>query len=212
MTHLTNAEVKVRFAYKEKFVGTTHGSQSMGTDYPIVWLSYMRSFKGVLGGEYEFDRLKFQVEKDFQTHYWGKSSVLMQAGYASSGCPVMETFNLLGSYEPFGLYSPGSFATMRESEFFCDRFVSLFLSHDFQGAIWHPKSSWFKPQLTLSTALGWGAPSMTRGYFESGFVIKGLLYTPMVNMGLGVFYRYGAYSLPKEIDNFAFKYSITFGL
>ena len=108
--------------------------------------------------------------------------------------------------------SPGSFATMRESEFFCDRFVSLFLSHDFQGTLWSPNTSWFNPQLTLSTALGWGSPTMTQGYFESGFVIKGLLYTPMVNMGLGVFYRYGAYSLPKEIDNFAFKYSITFGL
>lgn len=211
-THLTTAEVKVRFAYKEKFVGTTHGIQSMGTDYPIVWLSYQHSFKDVLGGDYEYDRFKFQMEKDFQTHYWGKSSVLLQAGYASSSCPVMETFNIMGSYEPFGLYSPGSFATMRESEFFCDRFVSLFLSHDFQGTLWSPNTSWFKPQLTLSTALGWGSPTMTQGYFESGFVVKGLLYTPLSNMGLGVFYRYGTYALPRKIDNFAFKYSITFGL
>lgn len=206
------AELRLRFAYKEKFVSTTHGIQSQGTDYPIVWLSYQRSFKDVLGGAYAFDRVKFQVEKDFQTHYWGRSSVLLQAGYASKGCPVMETFNLLGSYEPFGLYSPGSFATMRESEFFCDRFVSLFLSHDFQGSLWNPNSVWFKPQLTLSTAMGWGAPTMTQGYFESGFVVKGLLSTPFTNLGLGVFYRYGPYTNPKVFDNFAFKYSITFTL
>ena len=93
-----------------------NGIQSLGTDYPIVWLSYQHSFKDVLRGEYEFDRLKFQMEKDFQTRYIGKSSVLLQAGYASKGCPVMETFNIMGSYEPFGLYSPGSFATMRESD------------------------------------------------------------------------------------------------
>ena len=210
--HLTNAEVKVRFAYGEKFVGTTNGIQSLGTDYPIVWFSYLHSFKGVLNGEYEFDRFKFQMEKDFQTLYWGKSSVLLQAGYASSSCPVMETFNIMGSYEPFGLYSPGCFATMRESEFFCDRFVSLFLSHDFQGTLWSPNTTWFKPRLTLATHMGWGLPTMRQGYFESGIVLKGLLNTPMVNMGAGVFYRYGAYALPKEIDNFAFKYSITFGL
>lgn len=208
----TNAEVKLRFAYKEKFVSTTHGIRSQGTDYPIAWFSYQHSFKDVLGGTYEFDRFKFQVEKDFQTLYVGKSSVLLQAGYASAGCPVMETFNIMGSYEPFGLYSPGSFATMRESEFFCDRFVSLFLSHDFQGTLWSPNSDWFKPQLTLATAMGWGAPTMTQGYFESGFVVKGLLYTPLSNMGLGVFYRYGAYTYPKVFDNFAFKYSITFAL
>ena len=209
---LTNAEIKLRFAYKEKFVSTTHGIQSLGTDYPIVWLSYLRSFKGVLDGEYEFDRVKFQMEKDFQTRYFGKSSVLLQAGYASAGCPVMETFNIMGSYEPFGLYSPGSFATMRESEFFCNRFVSLFLSHDFQGTLWSPSTFWFKPQLTLSTAMGWGHPTMTKGYFESGIVVKGLLYTPLTNMGLGVFYRYGAYAYPKVFDNFAFKYSVSFAL
>ena len=210
--HFTNAELKLRFAYKEKFVSTTHGIRSQGTDYPIVWLSYQRFFKDVLDGEYEFDRVKFQVEKDFQTRYAGKSSVLLQAGYASAGCPVMETFNIMGSYEPFGLYAPGSFATMRESEFFCDRFVSLFLSHDFQGTLWSTHSEWFKPQLTLSTAMGWGAPTLTQGYFESGVVVKGLLYTPLSNMGLGVFYRYGPYAHPEVFDNFAFKYSISFGL
>ena len=210
--HFTNAEIKLRFAYKEKFVGTTNGIQSLGTDYPIIWLSYQRSFKDVLKGEYEFSRLKFQLEKDFQTRYWGKSSVMLQAGYASSGCPVMETFNILGAYEPFGLYSPGCFATMRESEFFCDRFVSLFLSHDFQGTLLPTKSMWFKPQLTLSTALGWGLPTMEKGYFESGIVVKGLLNTPLSNIGLGVFYRYGAYAYPKIIDNFAFKYSMTISI
>ena len=208
----TNAEIKLRFAYKEKFVGAANGIQSLGTDYPIVWLSYQRSFKDVLKGEYEFDRLKFQMEKDFQTRYIGKSSVLLQAGYASKGCPVMETFNIMGSYEPFGLYSPGSFATMRESEFFCDRFVALFLSHDFQGTLLPTNSMWFKPQLTLSTALGWGLPNMEKGYFESGFVVKGLLNTSLSNIGLGVFYRYGAYAYPRIIDNFAFKYSMTFSI
>lgn len=208
----TNAEVKLRFAYKEKFIGTKSGIQSLGTDYPVVWLSYQRSLKDVLHGEYAFDRVKFQLEKDFQTRYLGRSSVLLQAGYASAGCPVMETFNMLGSYEPFGLYSPGCFATMRESEFFCNRFASLFLSHDFQGTLWHTNSTWFRPQLTVATAMGWGVPSMVKGFFESGIVVKGLLDMPLVNVGLGVFYRYGTYAFPKAIDNFAFKYSMTFSM
>ena len=210
--HFTNAEVKLRFAYKERFIGTTQGIQSLGTDYPIVWLSYQRSFKGVLNGGYEFDRFKFQAEKDFQTRYNGKFSVLLQAGYASKGCPVTETFNLLGSYEPFGLYAPGSFATMRDGEFLCDRFAALFLSHDFQGTLWRTNSNWFKPQLTIATAVGCGSPAMNKGFFESGFVVKGLLSSPLANMGAGVFYRYGSYALPKTFDNFAFKYSITFAL
>ena len=212
ITHFTIAELKLRFAYKEKFLGTAKGIRSLGTDYPVVWLSYQHSFKDVLGGEYDYDRFKFQLEKDFQTKYIGKSSVLLQAGYASKGCPVQETFDLLGSYQLVGLYSPGSFSTMREDEFLCNRFVALFLSHDFQGTLWHPHSQWFKPQLCVATNLGWGLPTMKHCYFESGFVVRGLLSMPLVNMGAGVFYRYGAYSFPKVIDNFAFKYSITFSL
>lgn len=192
--HFTNAEVRLHF------------------DNPSIWLCYQHSFKDVLGGEYDFDRLKLQVEKGFQTLFFGKFSMLLQAGYASASCPVMETFNLLGSYDLVGLYSPGSFATMRESEFFCDRFAALFLWHDFQGSLWDPDLLFFKPQLTVSTALGWGSPSLTYGYFESGFVVKGLFYTPWVNVGAGVFYRYGHYALPKTIDNFSFKYSITLAL
>jgi hypothetical protein len=216
------AELKVRFAYKEKFLGSTKGIQSLGTDYPIVWMTYQHAFKGVLGGEYDFDRVKLQVEKDFQTKYHGRFSVLMQAGYASMGCPVMETFNLLGSYERFGLYSPGCFATMRENEFFADRFTALFLSYHFQGTLWSPNSAWFQPQLTLATHLGWGDMkrgawgsdrnfnTMERGFFESGVVVNGLLCLPTMKMGAGVFYRYGPYALPKKLDNFAFKYCVTF--
>ena len=221
---LTTAEVKLRFAYKEKFLSTTSGIQSLGTDYPIVWLSYAHSFKGLLGGEYEYDRWKFQIEKDFQTKGHGLFSVLLQAGYATKGCPVVETFSMLGTYEPFGLYSPGAFSTMRENEFFCDRFAALFLSYDFQGSLWTPNSNWFKPQLVLATNLGWGDmkggvshpemnfSTMERGYFESGVVVDGLLSIPLMKLGAGVFYRYGPYALPKTFDNFAFKMSIVFDL
>ncbi|MBR4391444.1 MAG: carboxypeptidase-like regulatory domain-containing protein [Bacteroidales bacterium] len=223
-THLTMAEVKIRFAYKEKFVGMSNGIKSLGTDYPIVWLSCQRSLKGFLDGEYDFYRFKLQVEKDFQTHYWGKSSLLLQAGYASKGCPVLETFNILGSYEPFGLYSPGCFATMGESEFFCDRFVALFVGHDFQGMLWTPDVSWFQPQLCLVGNFGWGNrrpdgdPSfvnfktMENGFFEGGIVVKGLLSLPLMKIGAGVFSRFGAYASPRYWDNLAFKWSATFSL
>ena len=220
----TNAEIKLRFAYNEKFKSTLNGLESLGTDYPILWLSYQHSFKDLFGGQYEFDRFKFQLEKDFHTRDLGTTSVLLQAGFATEGCPVMETFNILGSYERIGLYSPGCFATARESEFFCDRFVALFLSHDFEGTLWSPNVMFFRPQLSLVTNIGWGDmkrqgvfpegnfKTMEHGLFESGIVVHGLLSTPTVSMGAGVFYRYGAYSHPKVFDNFAFKYSIKFNL
>ena len=221
--HFTNAEVKIRFAYKEKFLSKPDGILSLGTIYPIVWISYQHSFP-VFGGQYDFDRVKFEVTKNFYTRYWGVSRVLLQAGYASESCPVMETFNILGTYEPFGLYSPGSFSTMRLDEFFCDRFVALYLSHNLSGMLWKTESQWFKPELTLVTNLAWGDmkraeaypnknfETMEKGYFESGVVVKGLLNVLWVKLGAGVFYRYGPYAFDNVWDNFAWKWSATFDL
>ena len=230
-TRYVTAEIKLRFAYKEKFISKPSGIQSLGTVYPIVWLSYAHAFPNVLGSTYEYDRLKFEASKNFYTRYMGVSKIVLQAGYASAGCPVMETFDLLGSYEfPLGLYSPGSFSTMREDEFFCDRFVALYLSHNFSGMLWKTNSEWFKPQLCLVTNLAWGDMhpdkdikelgfnTIEKGYFESGIVVKGLLNVMWAKVGAGVFYRYGHYAWPNYEpftsvwNNFAWKWSVAFEL
>ena len=215
----TVAELKLRFAYKEKFLSTPQGIRSLGTLYPIVWVSYQHAFPNIFGSEYEYDRFKFEASKNFYTPYLGVAKVLVQAGYATESCPVMETFNILGTYERFGLYSPGSFSTMRLDEFFCDRFVALYLSHNFSGMLWKTNSEWFNPELSIITNIGWGDmkraeaypdknfKTMEKGYFESGIVIDGLMTTPLTKVGAGVFYRYGPYSLPNLWDNFAWKWS-----
>ena len=215
----TVAEVKLRFAYNEKFLSTPQGLRSLGTTAPIVWFSYQHAFPNLFGGQFEYDRFKLEVSKNIYTHYIGVSKVLLQMGYATESCPVVETFNILGTYERFGLYSPGSFSTMRLDEFFCDRFVALYLSHNFNGMLWKTNSQWFRPELTIATNIGWGDmrrvaaypnknfKTMERGYFESGFVVDGILSSPFAKVGAGVFYRYGAYSLPKVWDNFAWKWS-----
>ena len=220
----TTAELKLRFAYKEKFLSTPQGIRSLGTLYPIVWVSYQHAFPNVLGSEFEYDRFKFEASKNFYTPYLGVAKVILQAGYATESCPVMETFNILGTYEPFGIYSPGSFSTMRLDEFFCDRFVALYLSHNFSGMLWKTNSQWFNPELSIITNIGWGDmkraeaypnknfKTMDKGYFESGIVIDGLMSTPLTKVGAGVFYRYGPYAFDNIWSNFAWKWSATITL
>ena len=109
-------------------------------------------------------------------------------------------------------------------EFFCDRFAALYLSHNFSGMLWKTDSEWFKPELTLITNLAWGDmprarafpnknfKTMEKGYFESGFVVKGLLNMLWMKVGAGVLYRYGPYAFDNVWDNFAWKWSVTFDL
>ena len=218
------AEVKLRFAYNEKFLSTPQGIRSLGTTYPIVWLAYQHAFPNVLGSQFEYDRFKLEMQKYFYTHYIGVAKIHLQAGYATATCPVMETFNILGTYDKFGLYSPGSFNTMAVEEFFCDRFVAIYLSHNFNGMLWKTNSRLFKPELTIATNIGWGDmkradafpdknfKTMEKGYFESGFVVNGILSTPLAKMGAGVFYRYGPYRRAGVWENFALKWCATISL
>ncbi|MCF0199882.1 MAG: carboxypeptidase-like regulatory domain-containing protein [Bacteroidales bacterium] len=227
-------ELRLRYAYGEKFIGTPEGIQSLGTNYPVVWFGWIHSFKGVWDCRYSYDKFKLQVEKQFYTKKLGVSSILLQAGLATEGAPVVETFDLIGTKTKVSLYAPTSFCTMHCDEFFCDRFAALFLSHNFSGTLWHPKSSWFKPQLILITNLGWGdmhrakgqeqgnsktmekeynkIKTMEKGYYESGFIVEGIVDVGLVKLGGGVFYRYGPYSFDKVIDNFAFKWSFIIDL
>jgi hypothetical protein len=52
---------------------------------------------------------------------------------------------------------------------------------------------------------------MEKGYWESGCVLDGLYkssaFGVRTRIGVGVFYRYGAYSLPHAADNWVVKVS-----
>ena len=49
------------------------------------------------------------------------------------------------------------------------------------------------------------------GYYESGIVIRKLLDLQMIDLGLGVLYRYGPYSFDNISQNFAYKFSLFYG-
>lgn len=214
-------EVKLRFAYKEKFVSTPFGLQSIGTRWPILWVSYTHSFANLWGSQYGFDRIMLQAHKYFRTKHIGVSFVMVQAGMTWGDIPVSEMIVPLGAHYVFGLYSPGSFNTMRGNEFYCDRFVALYWSHNFGSTLWHVKSSWFQPEPVVITNMGWGCikdeskkdlPSIEKGYFESGLMINGILTASIMKLGIGVFYRYGPYSLDKTWDNFSLRWNAIFTL
>ena len=58
--------------------------------------------------------------------------------------------------------------------------------------------------------IGITANSMEKGYFETGLMIDNLIAArDLLAMGIGFFYRYGAYGLEQVKDNFAIKVSIT---
>jgi len=210
-----------RYAYKEKLIQTPDIKISMGTTYPVVWFNYSRGISGFLDGEYDYNKIDVRVSKSFYLKYFGRSTFDVRAGWVDKPIPYVNLYNGRGSYRDFTIFAPNSFSTQRMNEFLSDRYVYLFYSHNFGKLLWRtPK---FSPEFVVATNAGFGWLShpevhhnidfktMENGYFESGLLINNLLnMSNLYTLGVGAFYRYGAYSLPKTLDNFAWKFTIVF--
>ena len=141
----------------------------------------------------------------------------------SSDVPYSKLYAGQGSYRKFTVESEASFGTMRLNEFLSDRFVSLFVKHDFGTLLFRPRGR-FQPEVALVHNLGFGSlkhgenhknivfDTLEKGYFEGGLLINNLLRIQILRYGLGVFYRFGPYAFSKTIDNFAFKLTLQFNL
>ncbi|MFN7013322.1 MAG: hypothetical protein ACK4ON_03520, partial [Bacteroidia bacterium] len=82
----------------------------------------------------------------------------------------------------------------------------------------------FKPELVLVNNMMWGRlnnsenhfnisiKTLEKGYFESGAIINNIFTSGFTGLGVGVFYRYGAYNSGNTLNNMAFKLSATLAL
>ena len=212
---------KLRIAFGERYMLSPKGLVTVTPGKPVLWLSYQKGLKDVFESPFDFDRLQMQLSHSWLIPYFGKSKVVLQAGCVFGDVPLMETFNIFANNESLGLYATESFATMQLNEFLCDKFALLFISHNF-GKFF--KTKYFSPDFILETNMGWGdisdihkhegleLKSMKDGYFESGLVIDNIIRVAFTRIGFGAFYRYGAYSYEKGIDNVALKLKISFKL
>ncbi len=217
----TEVSLGFRYAFREKFIRNMMKKVSLGTKYPILWFQYTRGLKGVLDGDFDYNRFDLKVEKSFYTRYLGKTSLKLAMGYIDTDLPHTNLYYGNASYRSFTLYAPNSFATMRMNEFLSNKYVSLYFTHDFGKLLTGGER--FQPELAVTTNVGFGwldfsesqhnidYKTMEKGFYESGLLINNLLNLKVYSLGLGIFYRYGPYSFPDAVDNLGGKFTITFG-
>ena len=216
--HLSLMTMEFRYAFREKTIKTTRGTLSLGSDYPTVWFKYSRGFNNFLDGDFSYHRFDLRVSDRMSTKYHGDFLWSLSAGIVTGHTPATELFAANGTYRIFTLYAPNSFGTMRTSEFLSDKYAALYLTWDFRDLLVHIRN--WKPRLMLLTNIAVGNLSrpadhlnfdfstLSKGYYESGFVIRQLIPLGLTDLGFGILYRYGPYSLPQTKDNFAYKFSI----
>lgn len=207
------ASLELRYAIGEKVLMNPFNVISLGTRQPVFWLRYRRGLSKPTSDLPVLSSLEFKFEGSIRMPSAGDLGINLLAGMHTSRQPASLLFNGRGSYRPFTLFAPNSFATVRMNEFIADHFTYLFLTHNFKH---HLTGNRRLPSLRLHLNLGWsslendalvaeGLNGMDDIFMEGGVDIPDLINLGLVRFGLGGFYRFGAYSLDNTKDNLAWK-------
>lgn len=217
--------ISIKYGPKER-VSFLYGYPFTMIGYPVFKLQYIYGFKDNTGNGFEYHKILFSALHEFKITGLGESRVHLKTGYIQNDVPLYALIEGEGSYDinlPFVFQS--YFQVVKPGEFFNNRFAALFYTHNFGPFLRIGKR--IRPELVVSENVGWGElyhinhhkyidlKSMEKGYFETGIILNNLYLknfynTAYLGLGLGAFYKYGAYADAKQINNFAFKLSFSF--
>ncbi|OFZ02306.1 MAG: hypothetical protein A2491_13775, partial [Bacteroidetes bacterium RIFOXYC12_FULL_35_7] len=159
----TEASVKIKYAYNEKFIKFPYGKFSLGTNYPVLWLNFTQGLN-LLDGKHEYSKIEAKVGKMFLTKTFGKTFCSLAGGYLFGNVPYTAYYNGRASYNKFSLEAFNSFATMRMNEFISDRFISFFFKQDFGTLLFKTKK--FKPEIAFVHNIGFADFKSSNSYFD----------------------------------------------
>ena len=217
--NLTEAGFQIRYSPGEKLVRLPTRELSLGGRFPVFYFKFTHGFNDLLNGDIKYSRFDFRAEKTFNIQNIGLFTIMTVAGYVPDDAPLSLLYNARGSWQKFTIAAANSFETMRTNEFQHSQFVAVHLRHNFSQLLL--KSKYFAPNIVLVHNMMWGKMDFTQshsfpvnttslGYTESGVQLDNLMHTNISGIGIGVFYRYGAYHMPTMLDNFAFKLTSSF--
>jgi hypothetical protein len=132
-TITTELNASMRFAPNEKFYQNYDERVTISSRFPVISMQYRAGLKGVLGGEYAYQRVSLRTEKTFHVAPFGKSRWFLEGGavFGKASYPLLEIHRANQSY----FFMNSAFSLMNYLEFVSDRYAVLHINHDFEGVL-----------------------------------------------------------------------------
>lgn len=216
---IAEAGIVFNWNIREKVMILEDRRVSLGTKWPKITLKAAKGFSGLFESNYDYYRFNFTVHQDFKIRGAGNLSFVSKSGMTIGNVPLTLSQIEEGTGRNFNLSVINTFETMRPSEFFSDQHTALFMRYTFLPI--KNKSDWTESTFVIHSAAGFGEmknrtdhtgfdfKTAEDGYYESGLIVDNLLISSgIIGFGVGAFYRYGPYELPKMSDNFFYKISV----
>ena len=127
----TEVGLYTRFAYKEKFVYGEFERLSLGTNYPVLEFQYNYGIPGLMGGEFQFQRIGVRISDKVRFGPFGYLRISSEAGKFIGNLPYPLLMIHQGNETFF--YDEGSYNTMNFFEFVSDEWVNVWASYHADG-------------------------------------------------------------------------------
>lgn len=184
----TEIGVKLRFAYKEKFLEGDYYRLSLGSKYPIVSLRLALGVKNVLNSGYNYQKLTLNISDIVRLPHLGTITYNLFAGkhFGTLPYPLLEVHPGNDYY----YYSPYAFSMMNRFEFLSDTYAGLMFEHNIGGGLFNYipvlKKTKLRQFWTIKTAIGKLSDENKALNLNKGFEFKTLQSTPYVEIGTGI--------------------------
>ena len=129
----TELRGELRFAPGETYINTKQRRMPVNLDAPVFTISHTAGFKGLLGGDYNYNFTEATIYKRFWMKSWGKIDCYVKGGYQWNKVPypllIMPETNLSYIMQDF------TFTLINNMEFLNDRYASAMVFWDMNGKI-----------------------------------------------------------------------------
>jgi len=201
-----------------KYILTPEGRKLIKDGYPKLYVSFEKNLPGLITDYADYYRIDIQslIKKTYLNQHY--TELMIRAGLAAKGTsidklyqPVSNDFSAKNPLKGFNLKKKFAFETMNDYEFVDNFLVTAHLRHSFQKLKIGKKSS-IDLYLVGRVAFGLsydantyaGIKSLDQIYYESGIEFDRLFGS----LGLGFYYRMGAYAYPDKWDNLSIRLSL----
>ncbi len=181
--------VRLRFAYKEKFLDGKFLRVSLGSKYPIVELNGAGGAKDVLNSAYNYQKVKFTISNTLKIAPFGTLHYNAFAGkyFGTLPYPLLE----IHPGNEYLVYNPFAFEMMNKYEFISDQYAGLALEHNIGGGIFNYipvlKKAKLRQFWTMKSVIGsLSQDNQKLNLIPGGYPFRTLQGNPYVELGTGV--------------------------
>lgn len=149
--------IKLRFAYLERFLQDDFFRTSLGSDYPVTELYFSKGVKGIFNSGYSYSKLTFSISDYLKVPPLGNIYYNFYAGRVNGRLPYM-LLNIAPGNEIY-YYNKYAFNLMNRFEYIFDRYTGLNIEHNIGSGIFRilPQKKYLKLRQFWNAKMMWGS-------------------------------------------------------